>query len=82
MKNTEINKTIGVRLAALMASYRIPREQIAAALGKSPAMIRRFENARSEMSAADLVLAAKALGVTSAILTGEEQFRQAEAVAE
>jgi len=71
----DINKQIGVRLAALMASRSIGRAALAYGIGCTTNKLARFENARSEMTAAELVLAAKTLGVTSSILTGEEKMR-------
>lgn len=70
----EINTTIGVRLAAFMASKGLTRLSLAAALDTSPHRIARFESGHSEMSAAELVLAARALGVTPGVLSGEETF--------
>lgn len=70
----EINRQIGIRLAALTASQAKGPADIAAALGVSVTRVTRIENGHSDISAAELVLAARALGVTSAILTGEERF--------
>lgn len=67
-----ICRTVGERLSRFMAERSLSRASLAACLATSPARIARFESGKSEMTAVELVLAAKALGVTSAILTGEE----------
>lgn len=72
-----INRLIGIRLAAFMASRGIARDRVASALGTTSNRITRFENGNSEMSAAELVLAAQTLGVTSAVLAGEQEYGEA-----
>lgn len=74
----DLNRTIGIRLAAIMASKNISREKVAGAIDASTYRLARFENGTSEMTAAQLVLAAQALGVTSSIITGEQPFQAGE----
>lgn len=73
---TDIDTTIGIRLAALMFANGISREAMAQALECSPMKVRRYETAHSQLSAAQIVTAAKALGVTASVITGEESFRK------
>ncbi|WP_336801753.1 helix-turn-helix domain-containing protein [Kaistia sp. MMO-174] len=71
----EVNRMIGVRLAAFMASTGRSRDKLASGLGVSTHMIARFESGNSAMTAVQLMLAARVLGITTAVLTGEESFK-------
>ena len=70
----EINRTIGIRLAALSSSLGVKTPDLAGAMGVSVSQANRIFSAKSTMSAAQLVLAAKRLGVTTAVITEEEKF--------
>lgn len=67
-----LNQTIGIRVKALRLSRGIPQEKIAKAIGSKTNRVTRIENGRSSMSAAELIAMAKALGVTTSQLVGEE----------
>lgn len=70
----EINRTIGIRLAALCGSMSIKPGDLAEAVGLSRSQINRIFAAKAAMSAAHLVLAAKRIGVTTSVITNEEKF--------
>lgn len=71
---TELHKTIGQRLAALRISRGTSSRTLADILGISTNLLTRLERGQSEVTADILVRAAAALGVTSAVLTGEELY--------
>lgn len=73
----EINRTIGIRLAALSSSIGLKTSDLAAAMGVSVSQVNRILSAKSSASAAQLVLAAKRVGVTTAVITEEEKFGEA-----
>lgn len=75
--SSEINKTIGIRLAALRHARGMEAQQLADAVpGLTRTRLTRIENNRSEATAAELVRLAAALGVTSSVLTGEGKFSE------
>ncbi|MCR6673291.1 hypothetical protein [Devosia ginsengisoli] len=78
-EHNDINRKIGIRLAALMASRNVQRAAIINALGITNLHLRKIENGIKPMMASEMVLAAKALGITSSVLTGEEPFKAGEA---
>ena len=78
MKNKdEINRTIGIRLAALCGSFNVKPDDLGNAIGVSRSQANRILAAKAALSAAQLVLAAQRLGVTTAVITDEEKFRRA-----
>jgi transcriptional regulator with XRE-family HTH domain len=64
-----------------MAAFRVMRGMTRDALAIAAHMpvdrIARVERANAKLRASELVLAARALGITSAVLTGEEAFSEA-----
>lgn len=69
-----IHETVGSRMTALRISRKISRSDLAAAMGVTMNLLGKIEKGVTVLTAADLVKAAKALGVTSAVLTGEESL--------
>jgi len=74
MTNEEINRTIGTRVAALRYARGLSAPDFAEKIGLSQWKVTRIEKGASEVTAAELVRIAEALGVNSAVLTGEEKF--------
>lgn len=74
MNTEEINKTIGTRLAAMRHARGMTAGDIAEKAAISQHRVTRIEHNRSEATAAELVLIAEALRVTTSVLTGEERF--------
>ncbi len=64
-----INRRIGKRLASIMEARGETRASIASALGTTEARVARVVKGSSALTAAELVIAAKALGVHISILT-------------
>ncbi len=81
-KAAEIDKTIGVRLAAFRALRGVSLETLAAAIPTTTDRLTRVEKNRGRLKASELVLLAKELGITSSVLTGEEAFSDAKAGAQ
>lgn len=78
MKNKEeINRTIGIRLAALCSTFRVPPAEMAETLGVSVSQFNRYLSGKTGLTAAQLVAAAKRIGVTTAVITEEERFGEA-----
>lgn len=74
MDAAELHKTIGQRIAALRIHRVLTTAEFAALMGISLNLLGRIESGKNEVSAATIVKAAEVLGVTSAVLTGEEAF--------
>jgi transcriptional regulator with XRE-family HTH domain len=75
--HTDINKTIGTRIAALRTSRGLTAAELADKAGDLTVWkLSRYERGTSDISAAALVRVAAALDVTSAVLTGEEKFSE------
>ena len=72
MDTAEINGTVGSRLTALRISRKMARADLAANMGISMNLLGKIEMGATVLTAATLVKAARVLGVTSAVLTGEE----------
>lgn len=59
-----LNKAIGARLARVMKAREMPRADLAHAMGTTEARLARILKGSSEMTAPELVLAARALCVS------------------
>lgn len=73
MKKTtnELNDQLATRFRALRLSKGMSVAAMAEALGTSTHRVTRIENRTSDLTAADLINAAKALGVVVSNITGE-----------
>ena len=75
MKSDQINRTIGTRIAACRVAKDLTRAELAERVGGMTAkLVGRIERGTSALTADRLVQIAKALGVTSSVLTAEEEF--------
>lgn len=75
MKNKdEINRTIGIRLAALCGSFNVKPDDLGNAIGVSRSQANRILAGKATLSAAQLVLAAQRLSVTTAVITDEQKY--------
>jgi plasmid maintenance system antidote protein VapI len=73
----EINRTIGVRTAALCLHFGIKSAELAAVLGVSVSQTNKKLAGTAGMTAAELVNVAAKIGVTTAVITNEEKFGEA-----
>lgn len=66
-----LRRVISRRIADLVAAKRTDRAKLAAALGTSETRVSRIMKESSDLSAVELVLAARHMQVPVAVLTGE-----------
>ena len=74
MSGGDHEKIAGVlarRILAVRISKQIDAAQVAEVLGSKPTKVTRIENGTSSLTAVDLVLIAKALGVPVSVIVGD-----------
>ena len=70
----EVTKTVGNRLRAVMQYRSMPPADLALAMGIDERRLGRIFRGGEAASLAQLLRAAKALGTTTSVLTGEVNF--------
>lgn len=73
MTSNDINREIGVRLSAWMIQRGVDARDMASAINTSRQRLARIQNGQAPMTAAELVGAARKLGVSMDALTGSQQ---------
>lgn len=74
MDAARINSDIRRRFVALVASAGRPTSDLAEAMGIDEKRLRRILDGRNPLSAAEIVLAARHLGVITSVITGEIKY--------
>ncbi len=73
MTSEELLKTVGTRTAALRIARGMTRDALAEACSISNWRVTRIERGNTTATVVELVALARALAVTTAVLTGEEK---------
>ena len=73
----DMNAIIGNRIAALRRSLKLEPAALCGAMGIGRIMLGRIETGRRQITGAQLAAAAKALGVSIEVLTGEATYEAA-----
>ena len=74
--DAEVNATVGTRMRALAISRSVSACDLAKSMGIEERRLSRIFRGAETATIAQLVRAAKALGTTSAVLTGEVQHQE------